>query len=104
AVHADSADVPRAAFRVDRRRPEHDPGEHAHGGAAGAVAGADRRTAEPVGRAAGAAGRAPADEQGARGAGGVAEGLRGALADAAGGAATVERGARGKGAAARGAE
>ena len=38
----DPADVPRAALRVDRRRAEHDPGEHANRGAARAVAAADQ--------------------------------------------------------------
>ena len=53
--------------------------------------------AEPVGGAAVAARRARADEPGARGAGAVAEGVRGAAPAAAGGAAADERGARGEG-------
>ena len=98
------AGLPRAVVRVDRGRAEHDPGEHADGGAARTVAGTDAGAAEPVRRAAGAAGGAPADEQGARGAGGLAQGLGGAAADTAGGAATDERGTGREGAAARGAE
>ena len=39
-----AADVPRAARRDDRRRAQHDPGEHAHRGAARAVAVARRRS------------------------------------------------------------
>ena len=60
--------------------------------------------AEPVRGAAVAARRARADEPGARGAGAVAEGVRGAAPAAAGGAAADERGARGEGGTARRAE
>ena len=104
AVHGDPADVPRPALRVDRRRPEHDPREHAHRGAAAPVAAADAGPAEPVRGAAGAAGRAEAVERGARGADGDLAGVRGAAPDPAGGAAADERGAGGALAAARGAE
>ena len=89
---------------VDRRRPEHDPREHAHGGAAAPVAAADPGPAEPVRGAAGAAGRAEALERRARGADGDPARLGGAAPDPAGGAAADERGARGALAAAGGAE
>ena len=69
-----------------------------------AVAEADAGATEPVGGAAVAAGRAQADEPGARGAGAVAEGVRGAAQGAAGGAAADQRGARGEGGTARRAE
>ncbi len=62
ALHARAGDLPRAAVRVDRRGAEHDPGEHAHRGAAAAVPDADAGAAEPVRGAAGAAGRAQALE------------------------------------------
>ena len=95
AVPRDPPDVPRAARRDDRGRAQHDPRQHAHRGAAGAVAGTDPRAPEPVRGAADAAGGAPADEQGARGAGGFAARLGGAAPDPADGAPTDERGAGG---------
>ena len=83
---------------------EHDRRDDADGGAAAAVAGPDDGAAEPVRGAAVAARRARADEPGARGAGAVAEGVRGAAPAAAGRAAADERGARGEGGTARRAE
>ena len=62
AVQPDPPDLPRPARRVDRRRAEHDQREHAHRGAARAVAEADAGAAEPVEGAAAAAGRAQALE------------------------------------------
>ncbi len=78
--------APRSAHRVDRRRAQHDPGEHADGRAADAVAVARRG-------AAGAAGRADRDQQASRAAGEVAAGLGRAAQAAAGRAAADERGA-----------
>ncbi len=104
ALHRGAADVPRPALGVDRRRPEHDPGEFEDRGAARAVAIADAGAAEPVRGAPVPAGRAEALEHGARGAGPDVAGVRGAAPDPAGGAAADERGARGALAAARGAE
>ena len=69
AVQPDPPDLPRPAHRERRRRAEHDPGEHAHRGAARAVAEADAGAAEPIEGAAAAAGRAQALELGAGGAG-----------------------------------
>ena len=51
--------VPRPAHRHDRGRDQHDPGEHAHGGAAVAVAGADAGAPEAVRGAAPDQRRAP---------------------------------------------
>ena len=50
AVQPDPPDLPRPARRVDRRRAEHDQREHAHRGAARAVAEAHAGAAEPVAR------------------------------------------------------
>ena len=104
AVLGGAPDVPRAAVGDARRRREHDRRDDADGGAPAAVAGPDDGAAEPVGGAAVAARRARADEPGARRAGAVAEGVRGAAPAAAGGAAADERGARGEGGTARRAE
>ncbi len=57
-VQRDPLALPRPAHRVDRRRFEQYRDEHAYGRAAQAVAIADRRAAEPTGRA-------PAHERGA---------------------------------------
>ena len=103
-LHSRAADVHGAARRDDRRRAEHDPGEHADRGAARPVAVARAGAAEPVGRAPDAAGGAPAAKRGARGDGGDAPRVRGAAPAAAGGAPADERGARGEGPPARGAE
>ena len=46
AVQPDAPDVPRPAHRVDRRRAQHDRGQHADRGAAQAVAVADARAAD----------------------------------------------------------
>ena len=104
AVQRDPPDVPRAADGDDRRRAEHPDREHAHRGAAAAVAVAHAGAPEPVRGAPVAPGGAEAVERGARGTGAVAQGVRGAAPAAAGGAPADERGAPGEGRAARAAE
>ena len=96
--------VPRSAAGIDRRRAEHDRREHAHGGAAPAVAEAHAGAAESVGGAQAAAGRAASLELGARAAGAHAQAVRGDAQGPAGRAAAGQRRARGEGEPARGAE
>jgi HAMP domain-containing protein len=99
-VQPDPSVVPRPARRIDRCRAEHDSGEHAHRGAARAVAEADAGAAEPVQGTAAAAGRAQALELGARAASAHAAAVRRAAQGAAGRAAAGQRGAGRKGLAA----
>ena len=65
-VHDDAPDVPRAAHAVDRRRPQHDRSDDAHGEPAGAVTAAHDRTAGAAGRAAEHERRAGVEGQAAR--------------------------------------
>ena len=101
AVQRGPPPVPRPADGDRRRRPLDDHRQHAHRGAARRVAAARARAPVAVRGAPVPAGGAQAVERRARGAGEVAQGVRGAAPDPAGGAPADQRGAPGEGRAAR---